>query len=258
MEGGAPRDLPRQLHCGMKMAMKVFLGMLVVILTGLVFWVRHVSVRPSEAHRGIIAGLKEELADSESERDRLVAELAAAKAEIQRLGAGRASTPAAFPDAAAPVTAAPSSAAFPSGTAASPAAPAAPPAGAATLDERLRQLAEIHHRNHSGLVQEKATRQASLESLVKDRKLLADSPFNFSEQTTVTDTEGNVTGVRGVRTSSADRDRAYARRSEQLAEMDVEIKELTARIAATEAEIRRLDLLYENAVATARSDFGAP
>ncbi len=247
---GAARDLPRQLPCGMKRVMKVFLGLLVVILTGLVFWVRHVSVRPSEAHRGIIAGLKEELADSESERDRLVAELAAAKAEIQRLGAGRASTPAAFPDAAAP--------AFPSGPAATPAAPAAPPAGAATLDERLRQLAEIHHRNHSGLVQERATRQASLESLEKDRKLLADTPFNFSEQTTVTDTEGNVTGVRGVRTSSADRDRAKARRSEQLAEMDVEIKELTARIAATEAEIRRLDLLYENAVAKARSDFGAP
>lgn len=247
---GAARDLPRQLPCGMKRVMKVFLGLLVVILTGLVFWVRHVSVRPSEAHRGIIAGLKEELADSESERDRLVAELAAAKAEIQRLGAGRVSTPAAFPDAAAP--------ALPSGTAATPAAPAAPPAGATTLDERLRQLAEIHHRNHSGLVQQKATQQASLESLVKDRKLLADTPFNFSEQTTVTDTEGNVTGVRGVRTSSADRDRAYAKRSEQLAEMDAEIKELTARIAATEAEIRRIDLLYENAVTKARSDFGAP
>jgi nucleoside-diphosphate-sugar epimerase len=62
--------------------MKAFLMILVIILTGLVFAVRHYSTRPTEAHRAVIAELMEDLEGSEFERDRLAAELARAKAAL--------------------------------------------------------------------------------------------------------------------------------------------------------------------------------
>src|SRR5690606_5437710 len=60
--------------------MKAALSFLVVALVGLVLWVRHTSTRPTEAHRAIIAGLKEELAAAAREQAALRSELSQAKA----------------------------------------------------------------------------------------------------------------------------------------------------------------------------------
>lgn len=234
------------------MTMKAFFVIVVLILTGLVFWVRYISVRPTEAHREIIAGLKEELEDSRVERDQLVAELSKTKASLERARA--AASTAVFDEAplsasgAAPV----SVSAVTAGDATS--APVPP----TTLEARLTQLGGIYHRNHSALLEEKATLEASLESVRAKRKLLVDTPMKFSEQTVVTDEEGNITGLRGVRTSDADRQRAFAKRDDRLALMDAEIKELVASIVRSEAGIKRLDELYQNAIAKAKAEMAAP
>jgi len=234
------------------MAMKAFFVIVVVILTGLVFWVRYISVRPTEAHREIIAGLKEELEDSRIERDQLVAELSKTKAALERARA--AASTAVFDEAASPASgAAPVSVSAVTGGEATSA-----PVPATTLEARLTQLGEIYHRNHSALLEEKATLEASLESVRARRELLVDTPMKFSEQTVVTDEEGNITGLRGVRTSDADRQRAFANRDDRLALMDAEIKELVSSIVRSEAGIKRLDELYQNAIAKAKAEMAAP
>jgi hypothetical protein len=224
--------------------MKAFLVLLVMILTGLVFAVWHFSTRPTEAHRAIIAGLKEELEDSESERARLATELAQAKAALERsrgrapnsAGAFDNPTPSEVPTPVTPVTVVP----------------------ATTVDGRLRQLSDIYHRNHAELLKKKAGYEASLESSRAKRTALANAPMSFSEQTTTTDIEGNVTGMRGVRTSNADRDRAVAKRDDQIAQIDVEIKGISTQIAGVDAEMKRLDELYKNAVAKAKGELPPP
>jgi archaellum component FlaC len=82
--------------------------------------------------------------------------------------------------------------------------------------------------------------------------------MSFSEQTATTDLEGNVTWMRGVRTSNADRDRAIAKRDDQISRIDAEIKDLSTRIAGADAEIKRLDELYKNAIAKATAEMGTP
>lgn len=231
--------------------MKTFFVVVVLILTGLVFWVRHVSVRPTEAHREIIAGLKEELEDSRVERDQLAVELSKVKAALER---ARATSTAVFDETTSPASAAaPDSVIAMTGGEATSA-----PVPATTLEARLAQLGEIYHRNHSALLEEKAALEATLESVRAKRKLLVDTPMKFSEQTTVTDVEGNVTGLRGVRTSNADRQRAFAKRDDQIAQMDVEIKELVGSIVRSEGGIKRLDEFYQNAIAKAKAEMAAP
>lgn len=244
--------MPGRSPCAKRKNMKTFLAIVVLILTGLVFWVRYVSVRPTEAHREIIAGLKEELEDSRAERDQLVVELSKTKAALER---ARAAAPTAvFDEPTSPA----SGAAPDSVNAATGGGAASAPVPATTLEARLTQLGEIYHRNHSALLEEKATLEASLESVRAKRKLLVDTPMKFSEQTIVTDPDGNITGFRGVRTSDADRQRAFAKRDDRLALMDGEIKELVSSIVRSEAGIKRLDELYQNAVAKAKAEMAAP
>jgi hypothetical protein len=224
--------------------MKAFLVLLVIILTGLVLAVWHFATRPTEAHRAIIAGLKEELEGSESERDRLITELSQAKAALGRLRGGTTDSASAFDETTSSVGVAP--------------ATPGPVVPATTLDGRLRQLSDIHHRNRAELLKKKAGLEASLESSRAKRKTVLDSPMSFSEQTTTTDIEGNVTGMRGVRTSNADRERAVAKRDDEIAKIDVEIKSLSTQVAGVDAELKRLDELYQNAVAKAKAGMGAP
>lgn len=223
--------------------MKALLTSLVVILLGLVFWVRHVSVRPTEAHREIIAGLKEELEESEIERDKLVTELAQLKAALKQPHASTQHDGGGF-------TELPSSA---------PAALPASDSGSAstTLEKRLQELSDIYHRNHAGILKRKAGFEAALDAGRAKREAILAAPMTFSEQTTITDIEGNVTGMRGVRTSNADRERALAKRNDTIKEIDIEIKSMLAQIAGTEAEIKRLDELYQNAIAKAKAEFGS-
>jgi uncharacterized protein YlxW (UPF0749 family) len=224
--------------------MKAFLVLLVILLAGLMFAVWHFATRPTEAHRAIIAGLKEELEDSESERDRLVTELSQAKAALERLRGGTTDPASAFDDPARSAVAVP--------------ATPAPVVSATTPNGRLRQLSDIYHRNHAELVEKKAGFEASLESSRAKRKTILEAPMSFSEQTTTTDIEGNVTGMRGVRTSNADRERAVAKRDDEIAKIDVEIKSLSTQVAGVDAEIKRLDELYRNAVAKAKTEMGIP
>lgn len=228
--------------------MKGFLVFLVIILIGLVFWVRHVSVRPTEAHREIIAGLKEELKQSELEHDRLVAELAQVKAALK----------AKVDPAERPVS--PSFESISGSTAPAPRAsqasvsPITAPAG--DLQGRLRQLGDIYHANHAELLKKMAAQESTQDVLRAKRISVTDRPMNFSELSTVTDAEGNITSIRGVRTSDADRTRAIAKRDEEIAQIDAEIKKIAVDLAGTEAEIKRLDELYQNAIAKAKAEFG--
>jgi len=224
--------------------MKAFLMILVIILTGLVFAVRHYSTRPTEAHRAVIAELMEDLEGSEFERDRLAAELARAKAALERFGGAPAYSGSADREPA------PSVAVEPSG--------AATPVASTSSDERLRQLSEIYHRNHSELLKKKADREASMDSSRAKRTAVLEAPMSFSEQSQSTDIEGNVTGMRGVRTSNADRARAIAKRDDQIALIDAEIKTLSTQIAGVDAEMKRLDELYKNAIAKAKGEMAAP
>jgi septal ring factor EnvC (AmiA/AmiB activator) len=224
--------------------MKSFLVLLVIVLTGLVFAVWHFSTRPTEAHRAIIAGLKEELKDSESERDRLVSELAQAKAALERLSGAPPASIGAFDEPTPPVVLAPVT--------------PGPSVPASALDGRLRELSDIYHRNHAELLKKKAGYEASLESSRERRKVDVEAPMSFSEQTETTDTEGNVTGMRGVRTSTADRERTIAKRDDQIAQIDAEIKKLSTQIAGVDAEMKRLDEFYKNAVAKAKGELSNP
>lgn len=173
--------------------------LLVILRAGLMFAVWHSATRPTEARRAIIAGLEEELEGSEFERDRLVTELSQANAALKRLRGGTTDSASAFDD---PVRSA----------VAAPATPA-PVVFATTPDGRLRQLSDIYHRNHAELLR-KTGFEASLVSNRAKRKTILEAPMSFSEQTTTTDIEGNVTGMRGVRTSNADRERAVAERDQ--------------------------------------------
>jgi chromosome segregation ATPase len=86
---------------------------------------------------------------------------------------------------------------------------------------------------------------------------VANTELHFSEQSTVVDLDGNVTGNRGVRTSMADRARATAKLAEQVAEVDREIAGKQLEINKLVGEMETLRQNYSKAIARAQEEFSA-
>lgn len=223
--------------------MKRLLALLVVVLVGLVFWVRHVSVRPSEAHRAIIAGLKEELAAAEREKALLASELARTKEELAASGRRPSPTADAAPfDSSSPAPAA--------------AAPSAPPATAPeSVSEagaaRFAQLRDIYDRNLRALEVEREKAALTLRTAQERREHLRRNPPSFSEQRQAMDIDGNVIGNRGVRTSDADRNRMMELHREEVERLVGSIVESERILKEIQARKARLDEQYRRAVAKA-------
>lgn len=247
--------------------MKIVLSIVIVLLLGLCGWVRYTSTRPTEAHRSIISGLKVELKESRAEFDAANEALATAKSENENLRRRVASLETAavarsFPgegnSGTAPPAAASSAAPSPSQSIApSPSRSAAPPpTGGWTIETRLSELQMTFDSHRHGIESRKNLLEDDLAALRAKRKAVENTEFYFSEQTPRVDLDGNVTGNRGVRTSSADRDRAKGKVADQAAEVDLEIARKQTEIAKTVREMESLRENYSKALVRIREEFG--
>lgn len=244
--------------------MKIVLSIVIVLLLGLSGWIRYTSTRPTEAHRSVISGLKDELKESRAEFDAANEALATAKSEIENLKRRVASLETAavarsFSGESNSGTAAP---AVPSGARPSSSRSVAPtPTGGGTLNARLSELQATFDAHRLGIENRKNLLESDLAALRAKRKAVENTEFNFSEQTTRVDLDGFVIGNRGVRTSSADRDRAQAKVADQVAEVDVEIARKQTEINRVIAEMDSLRENYSKALVRANEEFsvsGAP
>lgn len=222
--------------------MKAFLVFVILVFLGLLGATWHFKTRPTEAHRQIIADLKEELATAEREQAELRIELSRARAElatVKVLGPQPASAPsfAASPSA-------------PSAPASS--APAAPPSTG--IDARLAQLRTIYDNNLRALEADREKATLTLRTAKEQREYLQRNPPSFKEQTQVTDIDGSIVGNRGVRTSNSDRNRAMALHREKIEQLDRSILENEQKLKEIDQRRALLDEQYRNAVAKARAD----
>ena len=239
--------------------MKIVLISIIVLLLGLCGWIRHTSTRPTEAHRSVISGLKVELKESRAEFDAANEALATAKSEIGNLkrlvasfetaAVARSFSGEGNPGAAAPAVA--------SGAASSPSRTAAPPqAGGGTLSARLSELQATFDAHRLGIENRKNLLESDLAALRAKRKAAENTEFNFSEQSILVDPDGNVIGNRGVRTSSADRDRARAKVADGVAGVDAEIARKQTEINGLVGEMDSLRENYNKALVRANEEFG--
>jgi len=240
--------------------MKIFLSVVIVLLLGLCGWIRFTSTRPTEAHRIIISGLKTELEESRAEFDASRGALTAAKGEIENLRRRLASLEGEsvarnFPGTspvAPPVTS-------PGGAIAAPAPAPGFTTGAAggpTLVNRLSELGATFETHRLVIENRKSVLDRELAMLYANRKSVQNTELYFSEQTTRVDLDGNFIGNRGVRTSSADRDRAKAKVADKVAEVDREIAANQTEINKAVSEMESLRDNYSKAIVRAREEFG--
>jgi len=215
--------------------MRAFLVFVILVLLGLLGATWYFKTRPTEAHRQIIAELKEDLDEAHEEQSRLREELVRAKAELDRHGG--------VPEKFAPATPAASN----SGR----------PAAQGPLDQRLAELKAIYDQNLATIEKERSEAERVLAETTAQHRELANTEFKFAEQSvvTTTDSSGIMTSRnRGVRTSQADRDRAHKLRQEKLDEFDAKIKKASETIAGLDERRTLLDQQYRNAVSRARAD----
>jgi predicted nucleic acid-binding Zn-ribbon protein len=247
--------------------MKVFLCLVIVVLIVLCAWIRFTATRPTEAHRVIISGLKAELEDSRAEFDTANEALDTAKAEIEGLKRRIASLETAA--VARSFSNEGNSAAVPPAGSSPPvaaAAPSLPPTpshpvagrqpGGATLAIRLSELKATFDAHRLSIENRKALLESDLAALNSKRRSVANTELHFSEQSTRVDLEGNVLGNRGVRTSTADRERAQAKVADQVAEVDREIARKQTEINRVAGEMDSLRENYSKALVRANEEFG--
>lgn len=239
--------------------MKLFLSLVIVALLGLCAWVRFTSTRPSEVHRAIIAGLKDELEQSRAAIDASTEALIAAKGELENMrrrlasleteAVARSFPPQSGQDQGASTGARPVTAPL--------VGPTAAPAQGGTLESRLSELEATLNTHRAVIEDRKSGLDRELAALQAKRKSVQNTELHFSEQTARVDVEGNFLGNRGVRTSSADRDRAKAKIADQVAEVDREIAGKQTGIDKALRELESLRESYSRAVARAKQEFGA-
>lgn len=238
--------------------MKLFLGIIIVLLLGLCGWIRFTSTRPTETHRKIIAGLKTELKEAQAEFDTARGELAVAKGEIESLKRRYAALESRevarhFPPASD------SPAAVGGGGSELVPGPKAPLPSSKHEDlmSRLSELKATYDSHRLSIENRKDLLEVDLAALHSKRRAVANTELHFSEQSTVVDLDGNVTGNRGVRTSMADRARATAKLAEQVAEVDREIAGKQLEINKLVGEMETLRQNYSKAIARAQEEFSA-
>jgi predicted nucleic acid-binding Zn-ribbon protein len=238
--------------------MKIFLSLVIVLLLGLCGWVRYTSTRPTEAHRSVISGLKAELKESRAEFDAANEALGVARSEIENLKRRLASLETAAVERSFPVegnAAAVSPAVAPAAPSSSPAV-ALTPAGGWTLEARLSALQATFDTHRLSIENRKSLLESDLAALRAKRKSVENTELHFSEQTNRVDLDGNVIGNRGVRTSSADRDRAKAKVADQVAEVDLQIARKQTEINRVISEMDALRENYSKALVRAKEEFG--
>jgi len=201
--------------------MKVFLCFVIVLLIALCAWIHFTATKPTGTHRAIISGLKAELEDSRAEFDAASETLDKAKAEIEELKQRLASLET-----------------------------------VPTLEIRLSELKATFDVHHLSLGNRKALLESDLAALNSRRQSVADTELHFSEQSTRVDTDGIVFGNRGVRTSSADRERAKSKVADQVAEVDLEIVRKQAEISRVIGEMDSLRENYSKALVRLNGEFG--
>jgi len=240
--------------------MKIFLSVVIVFLLGACGWIRFTSTRPTEVHRTIISGLKTELEESRAEFDASRGALAAAKGEIGNLRRRLASLEGeavarSFPGTAPVVPRVTSS----GGAIAAPAPAPGFTTGEVrglTLENRLSELGATFETHRLVIENRKSVLDRELAMLSANRKSVQSTELHFSEQTTRIDLDGNFIGNRGVRTSSADRDRARAKVAGKVAEVDREIAAKQTEINKAVSEMESLRDNYSKAIVRARDEFG--
>lgn len=240
--------------------MKIFLCLIIVALLGLCGSIYFTATRPTESHRVIISGLKAELRESRVEFDRSQEALATAKEEVERLKERLSSleeraASRIFSDQDSPVPVEQTAPVVPSVPATPPVAAAPAPTG--TLESRLSELKGIFESNLLSIENRKDLLKIEIASLQNRRRSVANTELYFSEQSTRVDMDGFVRGNRGVRTSSADRDRAETKIADKVAEVDQEIAKKQVEMASLVSEMESLRKNYSKAILRARAEFAS-
>ncbi|GEM_PF-1812939 len=187
--------------------MKKLFSFVIVLLLGFCGWIRFTSTRPTEAHRTIITGLKDEMKESRADFDTTNEALVTAKGEIENLkrrleslegeAVARSFPAQTGPERGNPTVASPVTAPVP--------VPAAGPAGAPTQQDRLSLLRATYDSHRLSIENRKSILEGEISVLKTKRKSVENTELHFSEQSTRVDVDGMVTGNRNVRTSSAAR-----------------------------------------------------
>lgn len=228
--------------------MKRFLVGIIIALAALAGWIQYTATRPTELHREIIAGLKADLSEAETkaaEWEREVSILTTENRELKRrneLSDASPGSPAG--GSVADSTWSESGASGASGDATS-------------HGDRIAQIEAIYTLHRDPL--EKRSRELSGEiaGMKRRKEQVADTTLTFSEQSTMTDADGNFVGNRGVRTSQADRDQARRKLDEKVKEIGNSIIALEGELATVERELTTLRTNYTRALSREQSSPGA-